>query len=272
MTTPRNIILHAHLFKNAGTTFDWSLRRSFNSGFVDHRDDAAMKAGDGYLYQWLRDQPHCVALSSHWMTLPVSQPPDMNLLLCLFLRDPIERAQSVYRFERAQQGVDTPGSIKAKELSFADYVRWQLQPMPGPVMKNFQVRYCSGDYLGEPIETLGQRARELIAQVPLLGLVHRYDESMVLFEHRLRPLFPQLDLSYRRQNVTRGHALSLQQARAAVIDELGSLASELQQANTLDQLLFEQACERFDSLWHSVPDREQRLQELRERSKALADA
>ena len=36
----RNVILHYHLFKNAGSTLDWSLQRQFGAGFVDHRDDA----------------------------------------------------------------------------------------------------------------------------------------------------------------------------------------------------------------------------------------
>jgi hypothetical protein len=41
----RLVILHNHLFKNAGTTIDWSLGRELGSAFVDHRDDAGMKQG-----------------------------------------------------------------------------------------------------------------------------------------------------------------------------------------------------------------------------------
>ena len=92
------------MFKNAGTTFDWSLARYFGEGFTDHRDDDAMREGASYLADWLEQHPQCRALSSHWITPPL--PDWQNLCLCLFLRDPIERARSVYQFERAQQGVD----------------------------------------------------------------------------------------------------------------------------------------------------------------------
>ena len=42
----RHVLIHAHLFKNAGTTFDFSLQRSFGEQFVDHRDDAGWHAGE----------------------------------------------------------------------------------------------------------------------------------------------------------------------------------------------------------------------------------
>lgn len=35
----RDIILHSHIFKNAGTTFDYSLEKNFGKNFIDHRDD-----------------------------------------------------------------------------------------------------------------------------------------------------------------------------------------------------------------------------------------
>jgi len=32
----RHVLVHAHIFKNAGTTFDFSLSRFFGHDFVDH--------------------------------------------------------------------------------------------------------------------------------------------------------------------------------------------------------------------------------------------
>lgn len=265
----RSVLLHAHMFKNAGTTFDWSLQRSLGEGFMDHRDDDAMRAGAGYLEGFLREHPRLRALSSHWIGFPLPEAEELDLQLALFLRDPIERIRSVYNFERRQEPATTPGSKKAKELGFLDYVRWQLQPMPGPVVKNFHTRYCSGDYLGQDLEELYDRATKTLDSTPLLGLVHRYDESMVLFEHLLRDSFPRLDLAYRRQNSSEGVALEREQGRLAVEAELEPVMEEVLAANAWDLRLMQRAEARFEQLLAEVPNLDQRLQALRERNEAL---
>ena len=268
---PRPVLVHAHLFKNAGTTFDWSLARSFGEGFVDHREDDLMKQGAAYLGPWLEQHTHCNALSSHWITPPLPDSPHLRPLLCLLFRDPVERMHSVYQFERRQQGVDTPGSNRAKQLSFVDYMRWQMEPMPGPVVKNYLTRVCSGDYLGQDLDTMFQRAAELVRLAPALGLVHRYDESMVLFEHCLQPWFPQLDLSYISQNVLSGEDRSMVQRRQLVLEMLAELGAEVLAANEYDIQLFSLAEQRFETLIGQVPDFEARLASLRQRNERLLE-
>ena len=60
MTSPEghapgmNILLHGHMFKNAGSTLDWSLRQNFGADFLDHRDD-----------EYLRDNPEGLATLVH---------------------------------------------------------------------------------------------------------------------------------------------------------------------------------------------------------------
>lgn len=269
---PRAIIIHGHMFKNAGTSFDWSLARSLAGGFIDHRDDEDMQGGAGYLERWLRATPHCRALSSHWITPPLPQAEDLQLHLCLLLRDPIERSRSVYQFERAQQGVDTPGAVRAKQMDFRQYIQWQMQPMPGPVVKNYQTRYCSGDYLGDDLEAMYVRARDLLLKTSTVGLVHRYDESMVLFEYMLRPFFPSLDLSYLKQNVLSEEQTDVVQRRRAVLAELGEVGSELLAANEYDLRLLQLAEQHFSQLIAGVPDMAAKLQDLKQRNLARAES
>jgi hypothetical protein len=269
---PRALIIHGHMFKNAGTSFDWSLSRSFGTAFVDHRDDEGMKTGAAYLQSWLRDNPQCLALSSHWITPPLPRSADLKLHLCLLFRDPIERTRSVYNFERAQQGVETPGAIRAKQMDFRQYMQWQMQPMPGPAVKNYQTRYCSGEYLGEDLEAMYARARELILNSGTLGLVHRYDESMVLFEHRLRPFFPDLDLSYLKQNVLSKDDVEVSQRRRDVLAELGDVAEQVLAANAYDLRLFEFAEQRFAELIAEIPDMAARLDALKQRNLERAES
>lgn len=266
---PRPVLVHAHMFKNAGTTFDWSLARSFGDGFVDHRDDGFMKQGASYLGPWLEEHASCRALSSHWITPPMPDNSRLRPFLCMLLREPVERMYSVYQFERQQQGVDTPGSIRARQLSFLEYMRWQMEPMPGPVVKNYQTRICSGDYLGQDLDAMFQRAATLVQSVQALGLVHRYDESMVLFEHYLQPWFPQLDLSYVSQNVSPGQGQSLEERRQSVLEQLADLQTEVLAANEYDIQLFSLAEQRFETLLSQVPDFNTRLANLQARNDRL---
>jgi hypothetical protein len=266
----RQLLIHAHMFKNAGTTFDWSLRRCFGAGFTDHRDDEAMKQGAHYLQSWLLSHEHCQALSSHWITPPLPEIQGLNVSLCLLFRDPIERMRSVYQFERSQTGVDTPGAIRAKKMSFAEYIEWQFQPMPGPVVKNYQTRYCSGNYLGDDLEDSFGKAEALLQSQPVVGLVHRYDESMVLMEYFLQPQFSNLDLSYVRQNVLSGMDTPMDDRRAAVLDELGELAPKALDFNRYDIELFSLAEQKFETLLQQVPDLDARLADLHRRSGQLA--
>lgn len=266
---PRQLLIHAHMFKNAGSTLDWSLQRCFGESFVDHRDDESMKNGAPYLGPWLSENLDCEALSSHWITPPLPRLGGVAINTCLLLRDPVERMRSVYQFERQQQDVDTPGSIRAKQMTFAEYMAWQMEPMPGPVVKNYQTRYCSGQYLGEDLPAMYERAVQWLDSSRTLGLVHRYDESMVLFEFQLKPHFPQLDLSYRKQNVLSDESASFEARRASVLEDLEDIAETVLAANDFDLRLFAHAQSRFDALLAEVPDLQQRLDEFQQRNHLL---
>ena len=53
----RHIILHGHIFKNAGTTFDWSLQKNFGKNFLDHRKDLLMRReGRGHIEELLTNE------------------------------------------------------------------------------------------------------------------------------------------------------------------------------------------------------------------------
>jgi len=266
--TPRPLIVHAHMFKNAGSTFDWSLRRNFRSAFTDHREDEPMKRGAAYLGPWIERHPDCRAISSHWITPPLPAPKSTKLFLCLLFRDPIERMRSVYAFERQQQGVETPGAVRARRMSFVEYVTWRMEPASNPVVRNYQTRYCSGDYLGTDLSAMFDRAVALLDSTPTLGLVHRYDESMVLFEHHLRRSFPALDLSYLRQNVLAA-AEGFDRRRRDVLEKLVPIEEDVLAANEYDMRLFELARARFEKLLKRVPDFDVRLEDLRGRSRRL---
>lgn len=62
----RDIILHSHIFKNAGTTFDYILEKNFGKSFIDHRDDKNVVDGrQRYLNDFLNKNKKIKAFSSH---------------------------------------------------------------------------------------------------------------------------------------------------------------------------------------------------------------
>jgi hypothetical protein len=264
----RAIILHAHMFKNAGTTFDWSLQRSFKNGFLDHRDDDSMRRGADYLAPYLLGRPHIRALSSHWVSFPLPRLASLDIHLALFFRHPIERIRSVYTFERQQQGA-APGNRQARDLGFLDYVRWRLQPGVGPVIRNFHTRYCSGRYMDEDIERQYEQAIATVESTPLLGLVHRYDESMVLFEYHLQGVFPEIDLSWKLQNSSVTELAGGCDKRRTTETDLEPIMQQVIAANAYDLKLYAAAESRFEQALAEVPDLALRLQRMRSRGEAL---
>ena len=257
------------MFKNAGTTLDWSLRRCFGAELDDHRDDEAMRNGGSYLSHYLRDQPHISALSSHWLPIPPILDPAICGTVLMLLRNPLERSRSVFNFEKTQIG-NSVGNLKARELPFKDYIRWRLEPGTGPVIKNFHTRFCSGDYFGNDIETLFAQAKTNLDAIPLVGMVHRYAESMVLFEAGLRRSFPNIDLSWQVQNTSQSISEPLSTRIEAMEQELGDVFHALIEANQYDIALFKYAEERFERELAKITDVAERIAAINQRNKLLS--
>jgi GT2 family glycosyltransferase len=237
----RPVIVHCHLFKNAGSTLDWSLKRFFGSGFIDHRDDESMRKGASFLGPYIVSHKELSAISSHHVRLPLPHAREFQLLPVIALRHPVDRARSVYDFERRQEA-NTPGSIAAKNLSFPDYIRWRMQPDVGSTIRNFHCGFCTGKFDHEVGEQQYLDSVAVLTQTPLLVIVERYDESMVLLEWLLDQYFPGIDLAYIRQNETPDRTGTLQQRVQAVYDELGEeLTREFREKNHWDMKLYEDA-------------------------------
>ncbi len=268
----RYVIVHGHMFKNAGTTFDWSLERNFRSGFVDHRDDKAMKEGHEYLRGFIHGHPKLKALSSHHMQFPEPKMNDIEILPAVLFRHPIDRVKSVYKFERQQES-DTPGAIAAKEMGFSDYVKWRLTEAPGPTIRDFQTRYCTR-LRATPMKPVSnerfEEARAFINRLRLLGIVERYDESMVVFEEYLKEYSPKINLAYVRQNVGQAHNNSIDERIEATLNSLGEeLSADLIRMNKCDMELYEEACCLLDTAISGIHDFDVKLKDFKSRCDKL---
>jgi len=269
----RHIIAHGHIFKNAGSTFDWSLQRGFGEAFLDHRDDQTMRQQKAKeVARIVADSGAIKAFSSHHLHSELPSVEGVVFAPVYLIRHPIARLASVYRFER-KQDAQTPGARMAKELSFKEYVRWRLEPETPPTIKNYQCRYLAGMLTMRNERVVGpvrfDAALATLRNTRCVGIVEDYDRSMVMFEASLKPNFPELDLAYVIQNTTQTAETTFDDKIAAVLDELDDLAPTVLRANTFDLALYEYAVGLLQHRFAALSDGESRLTEFRSRCDAL---
>ncbi len=264
----RTVLIHCHLFKNAGSTLDWSLRRYFGDRFVEHTDDAQMWTSPAYLGWYLSKNEDLCAVSSHHVPFPMPVLEGVRLLPVVMLRHPIDRVGSVYTFE-VKQEASGPGAVNAKKMTFPQYVRWRMEPTAGATIRNFQTRRCCGRRfkVGDHVtEQDFEVARRRLQSMPLMGLVDRYEESMVLFEHVLQPVYPDINLAYVKQNVAEGRRGTLEERVQHVCDRLGSEVSAiLIEENKWDLALYEEAKTLMSKRVGAIPEFDKNFTKFRKR-------
>lgn len=269
----RVVLAHGHIFKNAGSTFDWSLERNFSQRFLDHRDDKAMrKGGTEHLRELLSDREDLVAVSSHHMCPPPQDLHDTRVDMVFLLRHPLERIASVYAFERQQES-ESPGAKAAKAMNFQDYVSWRMQPGVARTIRDYQTYYLAalpGTGSKKPLPRAAlMAAHENLAAAACVGLVDRYDESMVVFEHRLREDFPDIDLAHVPQNVNQHKKLEQGDKVSDVLQRLGALQNEVLLNNSYDLSLYRAAGQQLDAAIAQIADFPERLAKFQQRCKLL---
>ena len=272
----RPLILHGHLFKNAGSTFDWSLRRCFEDSFLDHRDDESMReGGNEFLKSLILKNPGLIAISSHVMPLMHSYPTGIKIIPIYFLRHPLLRVRSVYEFELRQLPAITPGAIEAKNRSFGEYIAWRLDEKVGAIIRNYHSRYLGGLRRRGPSakgdkEDFGT-ALQTLSQTPIAPIVEHYDSSMIILEEALKPLFNSIDLSYVAQNVLQKEdkEITLDEKLLGLQNDLGGLYDDLVAANRFDLLLYEAGIELLHSQKEKIPQFENKLYHFNHRCEYL---
>ncbi len=206
----KSILIHLHIPKNAGTTLSRMLKVHLllhpPTRIIHHESVLGFYTTKGHAEDRIRRiegesdrarrrirffEAHC-GYGVH------TRLPSPSLYITT-LRDPVDRALSVFYF-RKQQG-DLPEDY--------DIERWLLEHPDDPVwhVDNGQVRYLASDdgrIIDCPVgevsrEMLDKAKRRLEDEIAYFGLVERFDESVVL----LRRVLGWRSLNYARSNVTR---------------------------------------------------------------------
>lgn len=239
----RTLLIHHHIFKNAGTSLQYTLKQNFKQQYYDCELPRSRMVTAEDLEEFIQDHPQALAISGHHICLPTPQGEDYRTLSIILLRKPLARVSSIYKFEHKQQA-DTEGAIKAKELSFKDYVRWRLDKTP-TMLCNYQTHYCSRFNLKQtnqiPTAENLAIAIENLQDAAIVGTVEQYDETIVLANQVLGKDFPEINLEYTYLNVTGKKQVPTDtEVRQKLVIELGEeMVQELEERNKLDEKLWE---------------------------------
>ena len=227
----RTVILHYHLFKNAGTSVDAILQKNFPGRWLTAEfsgQDNRAAVGD-----WIRDNPDASAFSSHTAQFPLPEIDGVEIFPIVFLRHPLDRIRSAYAFER-QQISEGYGARLAKTTDLAGYIRTRLGNHHDRQCRNFQTSRLSRLVPG-PINAELDRSLEALGQLPFVGIVEEFGQSIGLLETLLKPCFPEFRSVSTRKNVNSEENSALADRTAMLRTDLGpDLFRELLEANLKD--------------------------------------
>lgn len=181
----RTIILHYHLFKNAGTSLDQILKDNFGEAWVTREFPGQNNTAQ--VEAWIRDTPDAVAFSSHTMMGPLPQVEGVRIVSVMLLRDPIERIKSAYRFERTQ-AAETFGAVLARHTDLEGYVKVRLSLPHDRQCRNFQTQRLAMLVPGPEPEL--ERARTAIGRLSVVGLVADFTGMLERLAGEIAEPFP----------------------------------------------------------------------------------
>lgn len=218
----RTVILHYHIYKNAGTSFDHVLAHNF-AGRHEMFDGPYpfFTIDQEQLDRIIMRRPDAVAFSSHQIALPPPSSLDYRPLCAVFLRDPILRIASIYRFKRGPETADgtpiallppdqqpealaeagapaelvgqfdtTSTGLAAQRFGFAEWLDHCLETRSEIVhVSNAQTRFLSGVPRSRPLlrrERTGMiydlsTALRTLAGIELLGRTEHFEQDVARF-------------------------------------------------------------------------------------------
>jgi len=247
MNKKRNIIVHYHLFKNAGTSIDLMLEDSFGSDWIQY-DETTEKHGKmlpSRLIEYILANKNIKAISSHRLVPPIINHEYLNVFPIILIRNPIDRAFSAYQFQ-----VKVQKSFGTLETTFEDYIKHFAKPnlLNKNSIMNYQSIHLSNssyDLLNIDFENKSnnlkfyEEALKNIESLELIGLVDQYDSYINKFGLKYSRFFPELKITTHHENVTQDKNKTLEEK---ILNIKNSLTQEtynlLVSNNSEDQKLY----------------------------------
>lgn len=267
------MLIHYHIFKNAGSTIDWILQKNFGKDALkldESNPDGHIKPQT--MLEFLHEHPSPKSFSSHQLRFPTPQNQDYRFLPIVFIRHPIDRIFSIYHFLHHNPDVNELNDIlKANNSTLKDFVQFNLKSNPKRMRDN-QLKFLARR---GKIRLYGKhylfRAYRTIKKCTVLGIVERMDDSLVLAEEILQNYFPEIDLAYVAQNI-RTRNPSLEKRIEEGKDEIGeTLMNKLITINKWDFSLYKYANNELNLRIANINNFYQKLNDFKKRCNELSD-
>lgn len=246
----KKVIIHYHIFKNAGSTLDRWLSETFAGRWMQFESGVADRLlGHRDVAEFLQNNSDAVAISSHTLRPPTPFGFDVFPIVCI--RHPLDRAYSAYAHE-ARCVPNTRSCEVARATNFAGYVEWCLDhpEKGGVVILNYQVIHLSRAsfrhghvYLAQPTAGDLEEAERFLAGLPFVGVVDRLDAQWAELRRSIEIWGGwRVDGPAPRTNVTPGRPSSMAERLELARYELGeALLNRFLKANALDFELYASA-------------------------------
>lgn len=254
----RTVLVHFHLFKNGGTSVERMLRESLGERWQSYdKPESSGKISANEIVSWIESNPTVAAVSSHQLVGPLPTA-SFDILPIVFLRHPLARVRSAWRFEWQKQL-----ELSEPKGSLAAYVDEKFRQKRTSVIANFQVSRLGNpdaDVVTAPTDRYDrsrlQRACEMIDALPFVGLVERFPQSLELMADCCVERAPALRVRPYHENATEASPRSIADEECALRAEIGDARfDELCARNRLDLELYAYAQGRFARQYARLGDR-----------------
>lgn len=239
----RSVIVHYHIFKNAGSSLDEILKRMVPGGYLMVEGLEGKPLSAQGLADHISANPDVAIFSSHTAVMRPPPVEGITIFPVVFVRHPIDRIRSVYAFERRQPvNPFVIGTQKAKELDFPGYVRWRLDSPHSIAIVNHHVTLFARG-LGK--ETSLGAALMFLEALPFVGVVERFDNSVAMLKSALAERFKLCDAPLLQVNVNPERLESMADRISQTREELGDeLFDEVLAKNVEDLEFYRIVCAR----------------------------
>lgn len=254
----RHVICHYHIYKNSGTSFDEILRANYGERHIGFDGPFPYFAiSQQELAKIIQRNPKAKAFSSHQTSLPPPCSLEFTVHPVVFVRHPILRLYSVYKYKR-EQNDSTLTSINAQAMEFGEWCRHNLAHAQEIVqVSNAQTRALGGSYGAVSLMRRRERqmeydlvqARRNIAGVELLARTENFEHDVARFRAILQRHGVDFDPSgAEAHNVNASDfSLTVEDRLAKIEAELGEgTYRQVMAANVQDLAIYTEVCARLD--------------------------
>lgn len=252
----RKVICHYHIYKNSGTSFDRILCESFGARHLSFDGPFPFFTIDQeQLDRIITRKTDAVAFSSHQIQLPAPVAPTYQVIPVVFLRHPLLRIASVWRFKRRAEDGTTTARL-ARSHDFADWLaacfadRTEIAQVSNAQTRSLAAAFRARAAMQrhpDRIEYDLERAMANLAQVDCIGRTEHFAADVARIADRLAaeglPLRIPGDV---HENATDAAPGPVSQRLDQLLDPLPApLRTQFVAANAQDQALYDLATARL---------------------------